>query len=178
MTIEDMVGELGVAYTKCLAGFNPDVGIRFSTYLVTACYRHANQMIERLERERQVVSCTSIDSLMEDGEGSEFLDRYIASEEHISHEDVLLARERMIDLARSMTPNARKVCALLVRPTPELIAFCEAKDPPKDGRDPVRVDLICRFLGLDFKAATALRFEFRHLADAEFTRITRRSYAV
>jgi Sigma-70 region 2 len=45
---DDVMGELGVAFTRAVAGYDPNSGYAFTTYLGTCCQNHFNKFANRL----------------------------------------------------------------------------------------------------------------------------------
>jgi hypothetical protein len=179
MPFEEVMGHLMEVYVKCTKKFDESRGIKFSTYLTNSCYHEVNRMIEKIERERRVVSSNSVQG-MSAGRGDEGddLDAYGAfnQEDHdLNPEDAVSAKQEILQLTRSMSVDARKAVALLIAPPPALKQFHE-KAVGQGTQKEIGLDVVCRFLNFTAHQAGRLQRELMRLTGVHFPRLNERAF--
>jgi Sigma-70 region 2 len=126
---EDVLSELGIAFTRAAKGYDPESQYVFTTYLGTCCQNHFNKYAARLmleqfgtERQRDIeehmsgphgLGYISIESLSSEGNFIEQMsDDGATQEEQL---DARLSIAQIIDDA-SLLPETRAYIGLLVNP--------------------------------------------------------------
>jgi DNA-directed RNA polymerase specialized sigma24 family protein len=163
---EDLVSFFTEVYCTCVSRFDATKGAKFSTYMHTACFHEFNRWADKMERQRRVVSATSVQGMIEDehGEVRSAFD-FIASECDAPPEVLERRQVQKVMASRiaAMPPRFRQVIAILVHgPSPELLKkFAEHQEAlrAQGHQAPTRlgIDFICKSLNFTPKEALALR---------------------
>jgi RNA polymerase sigma factor (sigma-70 family) len=66
MDFDDVLQEMNMTYVRAKATWNPEKGVRFSTYCQTACMNNFNQRIERQVKDRTEMGMISYDEALGD----------------------------------------------------------------------------------------------------------------
>lgn len=118
MDIEDVEQEINFAYVKARGAWRPEGGARFSTYFQTVACRHFNDRIRKEENERANLGMGSMSALADKwGMGDEDESSTIEAAQGIedSREDSLVQIEEMRERLSRLTPDARRLVALLLK---------------------------------------------------------------
>jgi hypothetical protein len=63
MTFDDVHQEMNLSYVLARDAWNPQAGVRFTTYLTTCCYRNFNARIAKPERERRELGMVNLSDM-------------------------------------------------------------------------------------------------------------------
>lgn len=69
MTFDDVLQEMNLSYVLARDAWDPKAGVRFTTYLVTCCYRNFNNRIAKPERERRLLGMVNMTDMRPRGSG-------------------------------------------------------------------------------------------------------------
>lgn len=121
MEFADVRAEMDEYYVRAFRAWNPERGVKFNSYLTTACINNFNHRIEKMVEERRELGMFSYDGTgvgSEDGEDNDALDRLESIEDGERPEDRLIARQNMRERLKGLTPvTQRFVAALLLSQT-------------------------------------------------------------
>jgi DNA-directed RNA polymerase specialized sigma24 family protein len=70
MTFDDVLQEMNLSYVLARDAWNPEAGVRFTTYVVTCCYRNFNNRIAKPERERRELGMVNLTDMRPRGSHS------------------------------------------------------------------------------------------------------------
>lgn len=179
MEFEDLKGFLTLVYVKCSKGFDGDRGLKFSTYLQNACYHELNRMIDKVAKERTVVSSSSVDVYFTDaGEtpGVGTNDRWDAmADPGMQPDEAVEMKQHILRTVAGLSNEARMIVALLIAPTTGLKKFFLAeRAAPVAGRvngPEITVDVVCRYLRYPLPKVLALRNEFQAKCGVDLTKM-------
>jgi hypothetical protein len=120
LDFEDVRADMDEFYLLAFRAWNPARGVRFVTYLQTACMHNFRNRVEKLVAERANLGMYSYDGRPGDmsDDDSDPLDRLDAMEDENRPEDRLAARQEMKERLKGLTPAAQRfVTALLIGET-------------------------------------------------------------
>jgi Sigma-70 region 2 len=135
---DDVMGELSLAYTKAMQGFDADRGYTFTAYLGTACHNHFNKYAKRLMLEqygaesaaeafekagKQGLGYISVQEIEAgDPDGGSFYDAIEDDNTFATPEQVVDAAMTFGDIVRDTTllPQTRAYLANLINPDVQL----------------------------------------------------------
>jgi RNA polymerase sigma factor (sigma-70 family) len=119
-TLEDVEQELWMAWVKACAGFKPEAGAAFSTYLFTGMRLHINRYIHNtFERFHGETIALSLDMTVDDAEGSTIAEA-VPDQQDSAHTEL----ERSDNFAFAMSklsPRARQFLTFLKDQPSELL---------------------------------------------------------
>ncbi|KVH64477.1 hypothetical protein WS89_04120 [Burkholderia sp. MSMB1072] len=168
---EDVYQQMTESLVRCISTFDPTKGWKFSAYFGQSCWNNFNKWAERMIEERTRLGLVSTEALAGDGldEGGsgdsyEFLSSQDEEEDADTPESLLERRQSRLANIAMLTPNAKRVVALLLHQTPEFMAFfeetCERMVlPPKD----ITLRMIFRFLSLKKSECDRVRAELERV---------------
>ena len=122
MSFEDVRQEMNESYLRAFKAWDPQRGVKFSSYCQAACMMNFRHRIEKMANERREMGMYSYDDRAPiiSEETGDPLER-ISTELDIDHarpEDRLAARQEMREKLKGLTPSAQRfVTALLMRET-------------------------------------------------------------
>lgn len=119
--IEDIEGEMWVAWTKADSSFNPEVGVAFKTYLYKGLQLHINRWVARnLTRRIAEVHARSTDERVDEDESDERFGDKLPSTDILA--DEALGRSEAYQAAQKLlSPRARIYLRLMADPPQELV---------------------------------------------------------
>jgi hypothetical protein len=190
MEFDDVMAHLSVVYVKCAERFDESKGWKFSTYLQNACYHEVNRLVEKIEKERTVVSSMSAQGMIDSGDEGEAVDFYSVftqPDPDLNPEEAVSVKQELLALFATMSDDGRKAVALLIAPPTELqvyhdnlLAAAEKARQAGLSKAPIRaelsLDVVCRFLRFTRKRAGALREELLELTNVNFPRLNPRVF--
>lgn len=127
---EDVHQEMLVSYLKVKKTFNPNNGARFSTYLVSACWKNFNRWLEPMEFESKTGVFQS--GAMEDVFGTSYsLDERIPDEQAFLPEESLWHKQAIGLVEKQLHPFAKQALGLLLDPPQEMLDYywCDRQQP-------------------------------------------------
>lgn len=171
MDFDDLMQEASIAFIKARKGFDPTLGVKFSTYLWRAVSNNLRRTAgKRLDQMRGVVSLDE-----ERTEGGSTLHEVIAGENE-DPEDRIENRRRAVDRLSRLSPLALKVVLTLNSPPPEMAreikrqrAFSVICGLEGYAAPVIKLDLgaICATLGMNKTTRTAIIAEINKLAGSK-----------
>jgi hypothetical protein len=163
---EDVFQFMCESFVMCQSKYDPSTGFSFGAYYGRSCWNNFNKWAERQIDEKHTLGMVSVEELTggvgEDaGDALEFCD--FGQEEddaHDSPEEILEARQESHRAARALSPTAKRVVALLVHHTQELLAFVEAHNARGMKRIVnINLNVIFNFLEITNKAGVKAELE-------------------
>lgn len=157
MEYEDMFQEVAIIYCKCVEGFDPSSGFRFSTYFVTSFWRDFAKKMETLYKKKPV-EAVSLSGMMED-EDDDALETVGIDTEGYAPDDYLWQKQAIAHASKRLDGLSRKVLESMVAPSVELmsavaehngrtnVVLSDTADGPKHAFQHVlRTDFVIRHL--------------------------------
>lgn len=158
------------SFVRCQSKYDPLTGFSFSAYYGRSCWNNFNRWAEHVIEERHTLGMVSVEELTgagpeEGGDALEFCDFASAEDDtHESPEDILAARQESHRAARLLSLDAKRVVAQLVRNSPELLAFVEAKNARMLKKIVnINLNVIFEFLEIPRPKARAIKDELRQV---------------
>jgi len=157
--IDDVMGEMQVAYVKAANGFKQDSGGRFTTYCVRVCWNEFNKYAERLTREHAAIGYISTEDIAaasgDEDAGIDMLDCLAGDMEmQDSPEDMVERRQTLNRASKSLSKESKEVLYHLLQPNAKLLKAYNAEMEAawagrvEDPRNPRRADDISiKFIG-------------------------------
>jgi hypothetical protein len=167
---DDVFQLMSESFVRCQKTFDPTKGFTFSAYYGRSCWNNFNKWAADQIEEKHELGLVSVESLSvehDDGAGSdayEFINCAAEDDTDESAEDRLQSRQESHRAARMLSPDAKRVIALLVHNSPELLAFVAERNARMLKRI-VNINLwvIFDFLGIPRPKAAMIRAELERV---------------
>jgi DNA-directed RNA polymerase specialized sigma subunit len=171
-TLDDVEGELWVAWCLACERFNPEAGCAFSTYLYTGMRRHINRWIEKnFERFHDETVAASLDAsygseMSEDGSGSTLGEA--VADTHMRQDQEYEQKDCFAYALTRLSDRAKMFLTFLKDHPPELMAQmkdleAKAKHAKELGVTYAMPNRLTSFMIFDFMGAT--RVERKQIMD-------------
>lgn len=122
LAYEDVRQEMDESYIRCFRAWNPERGVKFNSYLTTACLNNFNARIEKMVEERANLGMYSYDNRtadVEENEAGDALERLNGIEDETdSPEARIMARQAIRERLKGLSHSTQRfVTALLMAET-------------------------------------------------------------
>jgi hypothetical protein len=126
---DDVFQLMSESFVRAQKTFDPTKGFSFSAYYGQSCWHNFNKWAAKQIEEKHELGLISVDALSaehEDGGSSdayEFINTAMDDDTDESAQDRLEARQESHRAARLLSPNAKRVIALLIHNSPALLEY-------------------------------------------------------
>ena len=169
---DDLFQEAKITFVHAMEKFNPELGVKFSTYLWTSVKNNLLRLEGKVgDVQRRTVS---IDRQL-DEDGGTFHD--ILGDNSESIEDRMERMERESDMFERLSGNARRVIAILDQPPTELVreirrmeafrSHCKTNKYAAAVRN-LDVHTVCAALGFSEKETRQVKREFKQIMEETY----------